>query len=169
MISPRVYSNPTLYDHIWSTGVDAVTIPSMTSELQVDNNSVNYDWDVNRIYAVSTSSNSGFNILSAYYDGGDILYKESPNSFVYKPGTTGAQGVSKGKAVKLYPNPAGNQLFISPAENGSYEIINMTGIIVSKGMNTIAGINTANLPQGVYTVKVKDEKNAVTSLKFVKK
>ena len=168
MISPRDYSNPTLYDHIWSTGVDAVSIPGMTSELQVDNNSVNYDWDVNRIYAVSTSSNSGFNILSAYYDGGNILYKESPNSWVYKPGSTGIQETSHSK-IGLYPNPANDKLFITRAPKASYEISDVTGKVVGMGKNQSIGIDVAELPSGLYFIKVIQEDKAVTSLKFAKK
>src|SRR5690606_26247752 len=113
---------PTLPDHItnlniYSRGV-SVASGSMSGEKIVNNQPVIQNWDVNRIYAVSNSSNSGYNILSAYADGHKVRYKESPNAFLFK--TTGIAGLNNDAAVKIYPNPAQDKLFIEADGKYSY-------------------------------------------------
>jgi len=165
---PRDYGPFPVFDHIWSRGVDVYTGVMSSTELQVDNISVNYDWDINRIYAVSNSSNSGYNILSVYYDGQDILYKESPNVFAYKPGKPTTVKNITNNGLKLFPNPATSRIRLSKGGNRTYSINDLTGKILLSGQYDEAGIDINDLPSGFYLLQTQDDQNNAVSLKFMK-
>lgn len=149
--------------------VDVYTGSMSVGELQVDNNAVNYDWDINRIYAVSNSSNSGFNILSAYHDGTDIIYKESPNVFAYKQGnTTTVKNITNNLKTQLYPNPASDKIYLSYGDNVSYHITDLTGKVVLVGTYDGKGIDVNKLSTGFYILKMKNAHNKPSSIKFIK-
>lgn len=149
--------------------VDVYTGSMSVSELQVDNNAVNYDWDINRIYAVSNSSNSGFNILSAYHDGTDIIYKESPNVFAYKQGnTTTVKNITNKSKTQVYPNPASDKIYLSQIGQVPYTITDITGKMVAAGNYDEKGIDISKLSSGFYIVKMKNGFNKVSSHKFIK-
>lgn len=166
---PRDYNNLGAYQNIWSRSVDVYTGAMSSSELQVDNSSVNYDWDVNRIYAVSNCSNSGFNILSAYFNGGDIVYKESPNSFVYKQSsTTTVKTIASLRKDMIYPNPAFGRLYVANGKNRQYSIADITGKMLLSGSYNSNGIDVSSLTTGFYVLRLTDEHGSVTSVKFTK-
>jgi len=166
--SPVPVGSPNLYYHIWSRSVDVYTGVMSSTELQVDNISVNYDWDINRIYAVSNSSNSGYNILTAYYDSQDIVYKESPNSFSYKPGKPTTVKNITNNGLKLFPNPATSRIRLSKGGNRTYTINDLTGRILLSGQYDEAGIDINDLPSGFYLLQTQDDQNNAVSLKFMK-
>ncbi|HRO43924.1 MAG TPA: T9SS type A sorting domain-containing protein [Flavipsychrobacter sp.] len=142
-----------------STGVVGV-------EYVVNQTATTNMWDVNRIYAVSNSSNSGKNILSALYNGTDIVYKVSANSASYKQGNTTGIIHNPGKAsVRLYPNPAHHILTIAGADNSAYEIQDMTGKLMLKGYNKGSSIDIRTLPAGMYIISLQEENK---TLKFTK-
>ncbi len=165
---PRDYNFPWPLFHIYSRSVDVYTGVMSASELQVDNNAVNYDWDINRIYAVSNSNNTGYNILSAYYDGNDILCKESPNAFVYKPGNTTTIKNITNNAVKVFPNPAHDRIYLSASVNNSYNIADITGKTILTGQYGKEGIDVSKLTAGFYIVRMKNGHNNVSSHRFLK-
>jgi hypothetical protein len=163
---PRDYSN-SIGTRIYSRAVDVYT-GTMSTELQVNNNAVVYDWDINRIYAVATSSNSGYNILSAYFDGTDILYKESPNTFSYKPGSTGVYEVNHSVAENVYPNPTSRKIHIKNALNSNYVIADITGKKLLSERDESNAIDVSSLPNGLYFIELSDDKGKKTTLKFIK-
>jgi hypothetical protein len=66
-------------------------------------------------------------------------------------------GLDKTKsALRLYPNPVKDVLNIEMEGGATYEILNLTGQVVSRG-NTKDGsvVNTSNFKPGLYVVKVK--------------
>jgi len=72
-------------------------------------------------------------------------------------------------AVKIYPNPTQNILFIDNAENSSVEIFNLNGAMVKRMdvLNNNAEINVSDLNSGVYFLKVQMSEG-VRIAKFVK-
>lgn len=67
----------------------------------------------------------------------------------------------RGSLVKMYPNPATNQLTIESAENiETIYVVNQLGqTILEKSINAKqAKVNTAKLENGIYFVRVKTEK-----------
>ena len=161
---PDDFPNWMSYDKLISRSIQAVS-GSVSADYEVNINSVYSKWDVNKIYAVSNCSNSGKDILSAYFNGGQIVYKVSPNAMLYK--TIRIDGnSSSGEPVGLYPNPVYDLLYIKGGS--SYAIYDMTGRVVSSGSPSHEGVNVARLAVGLYAVKVIDEDGKAITLKFTK-
>jgi hypothetical protein len=114
---------------------------------------------------MSSCSNSGYGQLSAYFNGEDVVFKESPNDLAgdlhFKP--TGIAPVAGGKSLNIYPNPTKDNLYI--AKNTGvlqYRITDIAGRQLLSG-ECKAMINTASLPSGVYLLNIGG-----TFRKFVK-
>ncbi|MCF8449191.1 MAG: DUF4465 domain-containing protein [Taibaiella sp.] len=75
-------------------------------------------------------------------------------------------------AIKVYPNPAENRLYVDLASNNAAQITisNIAGTVVSTISTATAHneINTSSLPAGMYLLQVTDEGRKAT-MKFVKK
>src|SRR5690606_20431175 len=108
-----------------SRAIDVYT-GSLSTDYIVNMTSVFYPWDVNRIYAVSNCSNSGKDILTAMYNGTDIVYKVSPNAMSYKNGPTNVSDV-RAASPGIYPNPALDMIYLKNAEGFMFEITDLTG------------------------------------------
>jgi hypothetical protein len=147
------------------------------SSYQVNMNPIDHPITFPKFVAVSSCSNSGLIMLSAWYDGsgscvnpgnGNIWYKESPgNSMSFK--TTGVIDLHA-IAPSLYPNPAKDRLYLSGLEKGSevqYHITDMTGRRIQEGVYNKAGIETANLSPGLYLLQTT-KRGKTYSLKFTK-
>lgn len=65
----------------------------------------------------------------------------------------------------IYPNPANDQITIAGIEKAQYEIVNIQGQVVMSGMieNDFETINTSNLNQGSYFVRIVGEDVMVKS------
>ena len=77
--------------------------------------------------------------------------------------TTGLDVLNAGKDVMIYPNPIRNELKISVPNtlvNYQVEVISITGQPMFKGNNT-SKINTTLFAQGIYFVKVWNDKQVV--------
>ncbi len=72
-------------------------------------------------------------------------------------------------AVKVYPNPASEKLFIENnlAQNTSYIITNLLGQEMDKGLLKYE-INISSILNGVYLLKIMDDNNQTQVLKFIK-
>ncbi|HRO43548.1 MAG TPA: T9SS type A sorting domain-containing protein, partial [Flavipsychrobacter sp.] len=164
---PQDYNNGPLQDVISRT-ID-VSTAAVGAEYVVNQSATLNMWDINRIYAVSNSSNSGKNILSALFNGTDIVYKVSANSASYKPGNTTGIIHNPGKpGVRLYPNPAAERLTITGADNSAYEILDMTGKLMLKGYNKGSSIDIRHLPGGMYVIRLQQSNKPSQTLKFTK-
>ena len=90
--------------------------------------------------------------------------------YAAKKATVGQLSVSdiSRSSVTLYPNPAKDILNIrSGSENSSYELVNMAGQLVGKGLVGNGNINVSKLTKGVYFINI-EQNGMVTKLKFVK-
>lgn len=76
-----------------------------------------------------------------------------------------------GAALKAYPNPATSELNISVdgANVVGVEITDVTGRVVSSQSLRSGKVNVSKLAQGVYFVRVKDDKGVTRIQKFIKK
>ncbi len=69
--------------------------------------------------------------------------------------------------LKLYPNPATNELLLSNVAQGDYFISDISGNIVQQGICEGGALNISNLAQGLYFITVVDH-GKTTHGKFVK-
>lgn len=69
------------------------------------------------------------------------------------------------EGFKIYPNPALNNLNIELIESGNYtvELININGVVINNYNFTgdMISLDVANIPTGVYIVKVSSEQNSI--------
>lgn len=122
-----------------------------------------------RHYAVSSCSNTGLNILSAWFSGTRLWYKESPNAMSFKP--TGIdEEATELPLVKLYPNPATDRLFAKGIEKKcTYTILDISGRKITSGNYENAdGIDVHSLLPGTYILQLNQESSSF-STRFVKK
>jgi len=74
-------------------------------------------------------------------------------------------------SLTIYPNPAGNKLFIKTdsAMNGTIRILNLSGQLLAEMSfeNSLSEISTENLKPGIYLVKVIGNKGVAVK-KFIK-
>jgi hypothetical protein len=70
---------------------------------------------------------------------------------------------------KIYPNPFHAHLYVSPeTTDANYELLDAVGRVVYVGI-TITIVDFSGLPNGVYYLKIMDEKTRkVTVQKFTK-
>jgi hypothetical protein len=164
-------------DNVYSTNVSMLSGAWSGSSYQVNINPINHPVTFPKFVAVSSCSNSGLNLLSAWYDGsgdcvtpgnGNIYYKESPgNSMSFK--TTGVIDMH-GASPAAYPNPVTDRLYLSGMSKGTkaeYKLLDMSGRVLKQGSYSAAGIETGFLSPGLYMLQTS--KNGKTySLKFTK-
>jgi hypothetical protein len=60
--------------------------------------------------------------------------------------------------VSIYPNPSSNYINIQNIE-GEYSIVNMIGNTISKGTLNNNKIDISNFSNGVYIIKISNQKN----------
>ena len=60
--------------------------------------------------------------------------------------------------MSIYPNPSSNYINIKNIE-GEYSIVNMIGNTISKGMLNNNKIDISNFSDGVYIIKIRNQKN----------
>jgi len=121
--------------------------------------------DASKSFALSTCSNTGDYLLSAWYDGqdngdgtgGNIWMKLSPNATTMQFRPTAVATV-KGSSVALYPNPATTAVHLKQAS--AYKLYNLTGSLIKSG--TVAAhepIPIQELIPGVYRIATKEGVN----------
>src|SRR5690606_6723655 len=115
---------------IYERSIDPFTGGVDSRWWQVNCSPANYNWDEARTMAVSNCSNSGLNLLTAWFDGANILYKESPNAMAFK--TTGTANVY-GARLAIYPNPVADKMHIQGVQDSEYRISDITGKNVLRG------------------------------------
>lgn len=115
------------------------------------------------------SSNDGYGLAAAWYDGTDIYFKICGNSYAYyKP--TEIKKLPINNELSVYPNPATNWIGISGIETEStYSITDILGKQYTQGIlgKTNKPIDISMLPAGMYTVTVNSG-NEIKHLKFTK-
>lgn len=148
-------------DIAWNTGA---LVPPGTVWYQVSNASLTASGT--DMYAISSASNSGAGILSAWSDGNVINFKESPNAMAFR--TTGINETPAVPTLRAYPNPAKDKLYLTEIQEGTpYAILEPSGKAVRKGSYTSVGINVMNLAKGMYLLEFNYQ-NKSTNLMFTK-
>lgn len=65
--------------------------------------------------------------------------------------------ISKIDAIKLYPNPVDDVLYINTEKEMKYKIYDMSGILVKSGRFEDNQINVSDIKQGVYIIQLDNE------------
>ena len=99
---------------------------------------------------------------------GYLTYTDGSNT-VWVKGTSTAIKTIKLPNIEIYPNPAKYELKITNYEGriNKVEIYDLTGKTVNSQWMNGQSINIANLPQGIYFVKIETDGGVVTR-KFIK-
>jgi hypothetical protein len=72
--------------------------------------------------------------------------------------------------LSIYPNPAGDMLFLKGVSEGRYMIRNMAGAVVLSGtLLPSAGISLSVFVAGVYSVSLQDKNGIVHKAQFIRK
>ena len=103
---------------------------------QVDDNppGVNYAWDVARNFAISSTTNLGLDLLTAWADGNDIVYKHSPTNFAPTMFRVHPTQTISNAFSPVSPNPARDVLHFGAEAGSRYIITDVTGRIVQSGI-----------------------------------
>lgn len=118
------------------------------------------------VIAVSNCSNTGYDLLTTWFDGESVRYKVSGGSFAFRQPAIAQRSQ---QPYMLYPVPASNTLNISGVTNADYTISDITGRRVANGNLSTAesSVNIQPLLPGLYFITLK-ENNQNTVLKFSK-
>lgn len=129
---------------------------------------VNYHWDAARSVAVTNCSNTGLNLLTAWYDGANIQYKESPNTMLFRQQPTGIETAQTSR-LSISPNPVTHSLQLRDAANARFRICDMTGRELIKGTVPANGlVVTENLSIGLYLLEITKNDGNTQATRFVK-
>ncbi|MBS1629265.1 MAG: T9SS type A sorting domain-containing protein [Bacteroidetes bacterium] len=139
---------------------------------QVDDNppGVNFAWDVARNFAISSTTNLGLDLLSAWADGNNISYKHSPSSFA----STVFRKVPRTQTIvnafsSIWPNPATALIHFSADKGSAFIISDLTGRTVASGTAMESNtIDVKDLPAGMYLLRRSLGSNKAETLKFTK-
>ena len=98
-----------------------------------------------------------FGFIGTGYNGSGTYYKDF---FMYEPTFVSVADLNNNTGIKIYPNPASDDLFVELSRAATVEIINAKGqIILTKTLSGIKDhIDLSALPPGVYTVKVRSDR-----------
>lgn len=122
----------------------------------------------NSSIAISNSTNDGYGLLTAYFDGEYMVYKYSStgtNTYNFKP--TRIQKVVS-KTFGIYPNPASDRINITGSEGNDYNILDMMGRTQLSGTLFDNGdIDISSLASGLHLVELEDKGEKKTT-RFVK-
>jgi len=104
-------------------------------------------------YIVAGTSNST--------DGDVVINHGASDMWIVKLGVPSAiSTINESKSTTIVPNPTTGDLFIKSAKKVSVHVYNMVGLLVTTAGNT-DHISIANLPVGMYIVKLYDEQGAL--------
>lgn len=105
----------------------------------------------------------------------DFSYlQKSPNAIisvsVIPQGTLGINEITKSENIKIYPNPAKDNITIETNSNikQDLEILNLLGqMVYASSINLKSTINVSSFPKGVYFIRINTNKGTLVK-KFVK-
>lgn len=158
---------------------DLITDPNLFS-------SVDY-WEVNReelevgspydiissipLVAISTTNNSGHDMILTYYDGTRMrrFYTGNTATYAFKPGKAAGIATTAEESYHVYPNPVSTQLNITQADGADYYITDITGRGISNGTlsGSKASVQTGTYTPGVYIIHITKDGHT-EKVKFVK-
>jgi hypothetical protein len=112
--------------------------------------------NINLGVAISSSSNLGDGFLSVWCDGTDIWYKTNTGTMQYRNPTAAATVHKLKTPLRLYPNPAQNNITIKGLDkDASYSIYDILGHEIQTGIASVSQqINISSLSAGYYTMSI---------------
>lgn len=117
--------------------------------------------------ALSSTTNTGDNILSVWYDGTNIMYKITSNSSGYKPLIN--NNAEPLQSFEIYPNPASDILHVKGDGQLKYLITDITGRSLQEGDIQDEIVDIKNLAAGCYIINITNDREYKQSIKFIKK
>jgi hypothetical protein len=117
-------------------------------------------WDASRSTAVTNCSNTGMNIMTAWYNGTNIVYKySSSNLMQFRQ--------AKPKGMPAAANAPRSAYGLAAGEE--YSIQDMNGKLVRRGQADAAGeFKSGDLPSGVYLLRFTTNEGQTKAVKFTK-
>jgi hypothetical protein len=83
--------------------------------------------------------------------------------------TTGIENSSlENSEVKLFPNPASRDLYVVGTAGSNYEVVNVEGRVLQRGILSSKAIDISVLPAGFYTLRLMSTMKGLQTLKFTK-
>ena len=111
---------------------------------------------ISLVFATNTTTLSAADFTSTL-----ALINGKAASFKVNNSTTGIQNLASNLNINVYPNPATDKLNIEVSENAKVQILDLTGKVIMETAviaNQIQTLEVNNLANGVYTVKVSNDK-----------
>jgi len=137
--------------------------PSQCYQVNDISSPVNYHWDLNESFAVSNASNSGKDILTAWYNGTNIVYKYS---------FTNTMAFRMTKPNDDQADSLGSDLVASAANlkpGTPYTLLDLSGRVLKKA-NTDGngGIQLGDIAPGMHLLQTSDNTGRAKTIKIVK-
>lgn len=114
--------------------------------------------------AITSTSNLGKGLLSVWYGGGRVFYKQNSDITTFKPAPLGIDdNIAGSKLFTVSPNPACNMVQVRSNENATLkriEIYNLLGqLVYSEDLSkvNVASIAIDQLPDGLYNMTIYSE------------
>lgn len=178
-----VASTPGIYSVVVDNGTCAMTLPSKTVIAKpnpvISYNSTghylftgsysSYQWYLNGATIAGANSSIFTPTVSGSYvvvvtDGNGCSDTSAP--YIFTP--AGVNGPATAAEVNIYPNPTASTLFIDASTPVNIVIMTVDGKIVIDQKNT-KSVNIAQLPDGLYLIKVYDQNSALIKTAKVSK
>lgn len=165
---------PWQHDSVYARDVDVTTGNLITSTACYVMNSpsspVVYPWDVNQCLSIANSSNSGQDIISAWHNGTDVVYKRSQanTTMAFRMANPMAVGNTANTAKRLYPNPAHDNLNYTGDAGLPFTVTDVTGKVILSGTHSAKGIDISGLSNGIYLLNTQVEGAKAETIKFTK-
>lgn len=148
------------------TGNISTTYPDyyITNQNAMTANTISYYSPI----AVSSSTNIGARLLTAWSGNGRVWYKYNSNTASYKQATD-VEETAGTPGYHLFPNPATDRLYVEGATNATYTIGDITGRILLQGKldGRNNKIDIEGIANGLYIASIT-EKEVTTVIKFAK-
>lgn len=118
----------------------------------------------------TATNGAAISACNASASAGDIMdWGETEDYIVNIVSTLGISPVNASTAISVYPNPAKNTLIVQAASPFNYQIFNTTGALIQQGNNTGGNsISIAELPIGVYFIRMIENNQIISNIRFVK-
>jgi len=121
-------------------------------------------WDINNV----TALNAGNNYQAKMYVDYVKVYQKGDTSEEYHGPTMGINKTTLLNKFNIIPNPFFDQITISGEKVPSLvTVYNVTGKMILQVSNSNI-IQTSNLPEGIYFIKIKDSNGRVENHKIIK-
>ncbi|MEO6831572.1 MAG: T9SS type A sorting domain-containing protein [Chitinophagaceae bacterium] len=149
---------------VYTRSINTVTAAVAPQTWEVNCGPISYPWDVSRSFHISNCSNTGYDLLSSWYEGMNVVYKTTTNTMNFRMLSNTSVSSTSNSPIILSPNPAQNQLKISGMVSGQYSIKDVLGKVCDKGTLPANGtINISALQAGIYTVELRNAERAYST------